>query len=280
MKVVVALDGSKFSRWGIEWLSRLPFTSLPQVLAVHVIDPGAVRAPVMVQPPVLAIAPYLQAEIKKLEDAATVIKAQSEAMLRKTGLKGRVVIEHGPVAPTVLRHAVKRGLVTVGHRGLDPIDWFLLGSVSEKVVHHAPCSVFLAKQPARRLRRLLLATDGSRPSAKALDFLLRYCRPSKATDIEVAVVHVMPLLRYPELKTRGPALLARYAERLTAAGYAVRQFPELGNPADQIIQTAEKLKSDLVVCGAKGSGAVARFLLGSVSTKLIHHAPCSVLVVR
>mgnify|MGYP003346169552 CR=1 FL=1 len=43
---------------------------------------------------------------------------------------------------------------------------------------------------------------------------------------------------------------------------------------------ARQHQADLVICGAKGLGAVGRLLLGSVSTRLAQHSPCSVLVVR
>jgi nucleotide-binding universal stress UspA family protein len=43
---------------------------------------------------------------------------------------------------------------------------------------------------------------------------------------------------------------------------------------------ASKQHADLIVMGAKGLGAIARFLLGSVSTRVVQHANCSVLVVR
>jgi nucleotide-binding universal stress UspA family protein len=43
---------------------------------------------------------------------------------------------------------------------------------------------------------------------------------------------------------------------------------------------ASKHRADLIVMGAKGLGAIARFLLGSVSTRVVQHANCSVLVVR
>jgi nucleotide-binding universal stress UspA family protein len=43
---------------------------------------------------------------------------------------------------------------------------------------------------------------------------------------------------------------------------------------------ASKHHADLIVMGAKGLDAVSRFLLGSVSTRVVQHATCSVLVVR
>ena len=53
-----------------------------------------------------------------------------------------------------------------------------------------------------------------------------------------------------------------------------------GNPADVIVQEAEESGADLIVVGTRGLGATRRAFMGSVSTNVVHHAPCDVLVVR
>jgi nucleotide-binding universal stress UspA family protein len=55
---------------------------------------------------------------------------------------------------------------------------------------------------------------------------------------------------------------------------------ESPSPADAIVAYAEKHGIDLIVIGNKGAGAVERFLIGSVSSKVVTHAPCSVMVVK
>jgi nucleotide-binding universal stress UspA family protein len=60
----------------------------------------------------------------------------------------------------------------------------------------------------------------------------------------------------------------------------VTEAPRLGRPADEIIAVAKQKQADLIVMGAKGLGAVGRFILGSVSTRVAQQSPCSVLVVR
>jgi nucleotide-binding universal stress UspA family protein len=55
---------------------------------------------------------------------------------------------------------------------------------------------------------------------------------------------------------------------------------QLGKPAEEIMKAASKHRADLIVMGAKGLGAIARFLLGSVSTRVVQYSSCSVLVVR
>ena len=55
---------------------------------------------------------------------------------------------------------------------------------------------------------------------------------------------------------------------------------ESPSPADAIVEYAEKNGIDLIIIGNKGAGAVERFLIGSVSSKVVSHSPCSVMVVK
>ncbi|MBM4121270.1 MAG: universal stress protein [Nitrospira sp.] len=286
MKIVVAVDGSKYGRWATEWVVRLPLVPPLQVTALHVVDTASLRAPFMVQPVVVGTEPYIREEIKRLEAQGKQVAAETKALLSSFRMEGKVRCEEGAVAPTILKRAGRNGLIAIGHRGLDALDRFMLGSVSTNVTLHAPCPVLVVKQPPRPLRRILLATDGSKPSQKALQFVLKKMRPQTVGanevegTVEVAVMHVMPFLKYPEVKEQGRALVHYYADKLAKAGYRVEEIARLGHPADEIMKVAERRGADLIVCGAKGLGAVARFFLGSVSTKLVQHSACSVLVVR
>lgn len=53
-----------------------------------------------------------------------------------------------------------------------------------------------------------------------------------------------------------------------------------GSPESRIVETAEEMKADLIIVGSHGYNRWERLLLGSVSDSVVHHAPCSVLVVR
>lgn len=287
MKVLLAVDGSKHARWATEWISQIPFATPPQVTALHVIDTVSLRAPFMAQPVVVGNERFIQEEIKRLETLATKVAAETKALLSSMNLKGKVIIERGTTASSILKRAPKRdGLVVIGSRGLDALDRSMLGSMSTRVTQHAPCSVLVVKEPAKPLRHVVLTIDGSTASQKVVQFLSRKMRPRTVdpnegtVPIQVSVVHVMPYLKYPEVKEMGQALVHYYADKMVAAGYQVREVPRLGNPAHEIMKVADQHKADLIVCGAKGLGAIARFLLGSVSTKIVQHSSCSVLVVR
>jgi nucleotide-binding universal stress UspA family protein len=285
MKVLAATDGSKFGQWAIEWLAQLPLVVNPTLRVLHVVDVAGLRAPFLVQPLMVGTERYLQAEIKRLEEQAKVVKEEAKARLDKSGLNGTVVVDRGAVPETILRHA-KRGvqLLSVGSRGLDALDRFMLGSVSNYAIHHAPCSVLVVKEAPRPVRLILLAVDGSGASEKAVKFLLRHFNPAPygpgREPVLVIVAHVMPWLKYPELREAGKLLARRYEDKLAKAGFQVEEAMRLGRPANEILALAKRRKVDLIVTGAKGLGALSRALLGSVSTRVVQHASCSVLVVR
>ena len=285
MNVLVTTDGSRFGKWALEWVSLFPFAQVPTVKVLHVVDIGALRAPFFAQPVVAGNERYLKTEIARMEAHAKKTKREATHAIKSLHLNGRLVIERGPVAATIVK-AARRGiqLVAVGSRGLDALDRFMLGSVSTHAIHHVACSVLVVREEPRAIRQVVLAIDGSPASKKAVQFMLRSMRPGEdAADqepITVTVTHVMPFLKYPELRETAKVMVEDCADKLTRAGYLVDQLPKLGNPADEILNIAQERKADIIVTGAKGLGAIGRFLLGSVSTRVVQHATCSVLVVR
>ena len=74
------------------------------------------------------------------------------------------------------------------------------------------------------------------------------------------------------------AEMERLAKERPALNIATRV--EVGSPADVIVDAASKSGVDLIVVGARGQNAASRFLLGSVSDRVLHHAHCPTLVVR
>jgi nucleotide-binding universal stress UspA family protein len=77
------------------------------------------------------------------------------------------------------------------------------------------------------------------------------------------------------------ALLAAAEEDARTAGVReVETFARQGDAADAILDVAEEQRSDLIVVGNRGMTGARRFLLGSVPNRVLHHAPCSVLIVR
>ena len=285
MKVLAATDGSKHGQWAIEWLAEMPFAVQPVVRVLHVVDVASVRAPFMIQPVIVGNERYIQSEVKRMEKAAKAAKQQSESVLSSLGLGGTVTTDQGAVAATIMKHAQRGvGLLSIGSRGLDALDRFMLGSISNHALHHAPCSVLVVKEPPRPVRHLLLAIDGSAASDKAIKFLLRTINPMPDgpdhKPVMVTVMHAVSSFKYPEVKEAGRTLVQRCSAKLSKSGFQVHEALRPGKPADEILKVAKQDKADLIVTGAKGLGALRRALIGSVSTRVAQHAHCGVLVVR
>jgi len=287
MKVLVATDGSKYGRWAMNWVAALPLREPAKVMALHVLDVAALRTPFLSQPVIAGNERYIQEEIQRLEARSAKALQEATQQLASLKLTGTARKEQGPVAPTILKRAPKRdGLLVVGSQGLDAIDRFMLGSVSTNLLHHADCPVLVIKGDAAPLRRITVATDGSDASAKALKFVLSKFQPDRAdgkggrVPIHVSVFHVLPLVMYPGLKEGAKQLLEQSVQKLIKAGFTAEPLCQLGNPAEEIVKVASTQRADLIVMGAQGLGAIARFLVGSVSTRVVQHATGAVLVVR
>ncbi len=292
MNVLVATDGSQYGQWALNWVAKLPLTKAPRVTALHVVDRAWLRGPFRTRPEILRV---------DARSARTLKRAQEQ--LASLKLMGTVRKEQGAVAPTILKRAPKRdGLLVVGSKGLDALDRFTLGSVSTKLIQYATCPVLVVKSEAVPLRQITLATDGSPASAQALEFVLTRLQPDRSTGkgkrvpIHVSVVHVIarrplapidigttiPWTKYRGLKVTevSQKLLEQSVQKLVNAGFTAEPLCQSGNPAEQIMKVASKQQADLIVMGAQGLGAIDRFFLGSVSTRVVQYANCAVLVVR
>jgi nucleotide-binding universal stress UspA family protein len=81
-------------------------------------------------------------------------------------------------------------------------------------------------------------------------------------------------------KRRRRAASSRRRALLAAHGAGAETKDAAGDAGEAIIEAAEDADADLVVVGTRRRNVAARLLLGSVSTKVVHTAPCDVLVVR
>jgi nucleotide-binding universal stress UspA family protein len=88
--------------------------------------------------------------------------------------------------------------------------------------------------------------------------------------------------RQESVNMRGVAadVLARDERRFEEAGFSVQTYAREGDPADTILDIAGEVDAGLIAVGARGHTGLRRFMLGSVSSKLAHHTPTSLLIVR
>lgn len=152
--------------------------------------------------------------------------------------------------------------------------------------------------------KILLATDGSNYSQKAAEECCRLTAANAegaAAEIKIISVFENPAASiamepfagsaeyYQSLEEAGRKQAEEFANQAAArvreclpagSGVKVTTRVEMGQPARLIVEEAEKWQADLICMGSHGRGFWGRALLGSVSTAVVHHAPCSVLIVR
>jgi nucleotide-binding universal stress UspA family protein len=197
--------------------------------------------------------------------------------------------------------------------------------------------VLVVRPPYRGIRRVLVVTDGSEYSRRAVDYLTPPCLdestahrkrihgrqdqpPVHASEVHtrcswlpdnvnVTVMHILPPaisedfassawtlgpeVLYPapltpvdvkalqaEEEKRGAAVLDEARLAFESSGLLVRTLMHRGDAATEILDLARQEQIDMIVCGSRGLNPVSGWLLGSVSRKLVHYAPCSVLIIK
>lgn len=146
--------------------------------------------------------------------------------------------------------------------------------------------------------KILLATDGTIHSQAALDAVSKF-NLTGADEVKIVSVVDMavpltvdmyggyvPATGEIEKAARENAqrILEESSfeirEKLADRNVSVSTEALFGSPESRIVETAEEMNADLIIVGSHGYNRWERLLLGSVSDSVVHHAPCSVLVVR
>ena len=142
--------------------------------------------------------------------------------------------------------------------------------------------------------RIVVGTDGSETAAEAVG---RAVDLAKLTGAQLNIVSAYEPISKRQVEAEQEAaprdvqyeinpredvnlVLEAAAAKARKEGLEVQTHPVEGNPADGILEVAEKTGADLIVVGNKGMTGARRFLLGSVPNNVSHHAPCSVMIVR
>ena len=149
------------------------------------------------------------------------------------------------------------------------------------------------KVAMKRIQRILVATDFSKASAKALTGAIDLAKASRAKlTIVHAYVPFAPLVpeQYIEAGTWdridtetqrwAERQLAKLAERARKSGVRVATQMVIGDPSGQIVRTARSLRADLIVVGTHGRQGLTKFFLGSVAERVIATASCPVMTIR
>lgn len=282
--ILLADDGSEFARAAVEFVGQLPLAADCRVQVLRVFSSQQAT------------------ELSSLEDALN----HTCEYFRQRGFQVASDLVLGAPAQVIAEYAERYqvDLIAMGAKGLRATLGILLGGVAQQVVEYAARPVLIARPGHLPLRRVLALIDGSPSSAAVLDYFVRF---PFSPELDVRVMHVLPPPPLPvmavtasaerivyeplavteavaEQRAReeqaGHALLQQAVDLLAGHGFSAQPVLKRGDAATEILDYVKAEQIDLIISGSRGLSEVRAWLLGSVSRKLVHYAPCSVLIVR
>ena len=293
MKIVCAIDGSRYSEWALDWLRRLCSPGKNSLMLVHAVDMTQFKTlPSLDQKSRSALVKVLEFS---LEGAARLLEGAEVKAARRWG-DVRAKLLRGRPAEVIARSAKREraDLLVVGSRGVTEFQPMLLGSVSRKVLMQACSPVLVVKKPAGPLKRVVLGTDGSIESWKAVAWLRQLSERNRPAVTVVTVIPPLPLesIRVPAralavgdqvkgaLRREANKLASRAAGTLKKDGFSAKGMVVAGSPGAELVKLAGRERADLIVVGSHSGRNAHEYFMGSVADTVVKHAPCSVLVHR
>lgn len=288
-KLLIATDGSANSRLAQEFVASLPFPDKADARLVSV-------TPLPVTLSEFYVEDVLFQQAHQIQNTVVAPRTTQEAEKLKSSF-GNITtdLRIGDPAHEIVNAAKEHGaeLIVIGARGLSAIPRILLGSVSDWICRHASQSLLVVRPHTHEKvdevhgsipQRILFAVDGSETARKAAERLASWKWPKETIARAVLAFQKIRMFQ-PE-----PAFMDAEREHANEVLQQTREILSRGFSnveaavldADQItnsiVTDAEQWKADLLVIGSHGKGRWERFVLGSTSLGILHHAPCSIWV--
>ena len=287
MKILVAYDGSTCANAALDDLRRagLPNNAQFKVLSVveHWLPP----------PSGLEIVEHISRDQEYLELA---MRAAVRLKEIRAGWDVKTEVAVGSPGTVIVEKADqwKPDLIVVGSHGRTALGRFLLGSVSQKVLHEARCSVRVSRGRVEELNtpvRLIIGIDGSESAEAAVNAVISRNWPAGSEARVVNAAWTIPTITseymtgpmidwFIKEEKRIKEMVDADVGKLNAAGLRAEAIIKEEEPKRLLASEAESWGADCIFVGARGMGMIERFLIGSVSSAVAARAHCSVEVVR
>jgi len=293
MKILIAYDGSEGAESVIDDLKRAGLPRRAEAMVLTITE-ELFPAPTSIG----GVATTFGKDLleKEKDSLALTRRAQWGIHLIFPGWKILVDAGIGSPGSEIIARADewRPDLIVVGSHGRTALGRMFFGSVSQKVINAAHCSVRVARgrivepdAPAR----IIVGVDGSEEADAAVDEIASRDWPDGSEVRIVNSAWTIPAASDPGTAVNLAEWIAREtervnkvvegaAEKLGSAGLKVSIVVKEQEPKALLCSEAEDLMADCIFVGARGMGRLERFLIGSVSLGVAARAHCSVEVVR
>jgi nucleotide-binding universal stress UspA family protein len=293
-RILVALDGSQLSESVLPYARSIAKALNIPVELLHVIDPDALKPQETAPrggPPDLMTAEREHAAAYLRNVAASVSGSAAVRSVVRIGKPADVILE--------VAEAVPGALIAMSTHGRSGIQRWLLGSIAEKVLYTATSHLLLVRategiQQARAapLKRVLVPLDGSELAEMVIPHAVELAR---AMDLEVALVRVFGFQTPAFAEGYGPYMekvweqaqkdaedyLEERSRELRAQGLTrISMVSAGGFAAEKIIDLAREKTETMVAMCTHGRTGAGRWVLGSVTERVVRHSGDPVLIIR
>jgi nucleotide-binding universal stress UspA family protein len=291
-KILAAIDNSVLGEQVFSEALSIAKATNGRLLLLHVLSDEEIG-----YPDVHNLSDHLNQwqEYKKL--GLGLLRSRQQSAI-EAGVSAEIAQTTGISGKTICEIAASWGadVIAVGHRGLSGIQEWVQGSVSNYLVHHAPCSVLtISGQEEPSFKKIVVGIDGSTESHHAFDAALSL---AQVTGASLQLLHVFSVeekgspsilsLTEPDFERKWEVfaqprleMLRSHQDVAKTAGIEADIHQKLGsNPGRAVCDLAYSLQADLIVVGRRGISGLSELLMGSVSNYVIHYAACSVLTVQ
>jgi nucleotide-binding universal stress UspA family protein len=293
MKILIAYDGSECAESAIDDLKRAGLPRRAEAIVLTIAE-ELFPAPTSIG----GVATTFGKDLLEKEKDSLALAGRAQSRIQQLFPGWKILVDAGigsPGSEIVARADEWRpDLIVVGSHGRTALGQMFFGSVSQKVINEARCSVRVARgqiiepdAPAR----IIVGVDGSEEADAAVEEIASRDWPDGS---EVRIVN--SALTIPSASDPGTAVnLAEWvaretekvkaaaedaAEKLSSAGLKVSIVVGEREPKTLLCREADDFRADCIFVGSRGMGRLDRFLIGSVSLGVAARANCSVEVVR
>ena len=283
-RIVVPLDGSEVAETSLRYARPLARCLGASVRLVRVVEP-----PVLPGLEEMGGAQDLTGIIDTMRREAGEYLAGVAGGLQTLGVPVSNRVIEGRAGPAIVEEAAAEpgSLIAMSARGRSVVSRWLLGSVTDRVLHTAASPLLVVRSSAgetssedAELSSLVVAADSSETSEHVLPHVVALAR-----EVPMAVVLVRVTQAPREFEGHEDRVASRYladlAARLREQGVAtVDERVAHRDTAEALLTVAEETPGSLVAMASHGRAAPGRLLIGSVTDRVVHHASGPVLIVR
>ncbi|MBI5869496.1 MAG: universal stress protein [Actinobacteria bacterium] len=263
-KILLSTDGSEFSEGAVKEAIKLAGQCSSTLYVMTVVEANeeyASEAPKMVEKAEVEAGEILQAVKARADEAGVTCEVESH-----TGISAY---------DTIVNVAKDKGceLIIMGRRGRTGLARVAMGSVTARVIGHAPCDVLVVpRDGAVDYKKILVATDGSSHGEAAGAEAIKMALQTGGSLVALSVAS-------SDSKTEAAEMnVMKIKQMADAEGITCDTLVATGKRYVQIVESAKDVKADLIAIGTHGDGVLSKLLMGSVTERVIGHATCAVLV--